>query len=292
MNPEGADRPLRSPVPEATLKAARVYRPCRIREQLAKHDVAGILLYDSVNIRCALDSSNMGVWSGRNASRYALILNGGPAILWDYKAAKHLARDLEGVDEGHPAIPWIHLFWGERTAEKCEAWADEIMNTLRAHAGPRPRLAVDKPELLGLDSLRARGVTLVDGHELTARARSIKSSDEITLMRRIIRFCEAGVAAMAVVSESARSETEVWAALHHENARSGGEWIETKLCVSGLRKNPWYQECSEGLMKCGDMIAFDTDMISPAASSRAWWSASRASWPRRAAKASSWRRRC
>ena len=53
LNPEGSDRPLRSPVPHETLVAARAYRLGRIREQLARHDAAGILLYDPCNIRYA-----------------------------------------------------------------------------------------------------------------------------------------------------------------------------------------------------------------------------------------------
>lgn len=69
-------------------------------------------------------------------------------------------------------------------------------------------------------------------------------------------------------------EREIWAELHFENARSGGEWLETKLLTAGLRTNPWYQECSDYVIKQGEMIAFDTDMIGPygycADLSRSW----------------------
>jgi Xaa-Pro dipeptidase len=39
------------------------------------------------------------------------------------------------------------------------------------------------------------------------------------------------------------SEDDVWAVLHAENIRRGGEWIETRLLASGPRTNPWFQEC-------------------------------------------------
>jgi len=68
---------------------------------------------------------------------------------------------------------------------------------------------------------------------------------------------------MYEVSEPGRTEREVWAELHYENARSGGEWLETKLLTAGPRTNPWYTECSDAVMELGDMIAFDTDMIGP-----------------------------
>jgi len=70
------------------------------------------------------------------------------------------------------------------------------------------------------------------------------------------------------------TERELWAHLHFENARSGGEWLETKLLTSGPRTNPWYSECSDRVVQEGEMIAFDTDMIGPygycADLSRSW----------------------
>ena len=71
-----------------------------------------------------------------------------------------------------------------------------------------------------------------------------------------------------------KTENEIWAELHYENIRSGGEWIETRLLAAGERTNPWFQECSDHVGKRGDMLAFDTDMIGPygycADLSRSW----------------------
>ena len=59
-----------------------------------------------------------------------------------------------------------------------------------------------------------------------------------------------------------------------ENARSGGEWLETKLLTCGPNTNPWYKECSIRECQSGEMISFDTDMIGPygycADLSRSW----------------------
>jgi hypothetical protein len=67
LNPAGADRPLRSPVPVSTLERARDYRKSRIVEQVVRNDCAAILLSDPINIRYALDVSNMQVWALHNA---------------------------------------------------------------------------------------------------------------------------------------------------------------------------------------------------------------------------------
>jgi len=66
--------------------------------------------------------------------------------------------------------------------------------------------------------------------------------------------------------EQARSgmrENELWALLVHANAEHGGEWMDTRLLTSGGRTNPWYQECGEKLIRVGDLVAYDTDLVGP-----------------------------
>jgi Xaa-Pro aminopeptidase len=274
LNPEGADKPLRSPVPSATLKAARAYRQERIRDQLRRHDCAAILLYDPVNIRYALDVSNMQLWMTHNPSHYAMVCADGPAIDFEYKGSEHVARGIEIIDEVRPAISWFYFAAGDRLAERCERWADEVADVVREHGGGNRRLAVDKLEPMGVDALRRRGIELVEGQELTERARCIKNAAELDLMRWTIRVCEAAMARMYERSEAGRTEQEIWAELHYENIRSGGEWVETRLLAAGPRTNPWFQECSDYVCRAGEILAFDTDLIGPygycADLSRSW----------------------
>lgn len=273
LNPEGADKPLRSPLSADVLDRARRYRLGRIREQLIKHNCAAILLYDPVNIRYALDSTNMSIWTMHNSTRYALIFADGPAVLFEVPGTEHLNDNLPLIDEIRKARAWLYLLAGEHLDDRVETWADEITDLI-TERGRNRRLAVDKLEHLGVAALEKRGVEIVEGQELTEHARSIKSTDEIELMRWTIRVCEAGMARMYEISEPGRTEREIWAELHFENARSGGEWLETKLLAAGARTNPWYQECSDAVVQLGDMISFDTDMIGPygycADLSRSW----------------------
>jgi Xaa-Pro aminopeptidase len=273
FNPEGADRPLISPVPAATLDLARRYRLERLRRKMREWDCGALLLYDPVNIRYAFDSSNMSIWTMHNASRYALILADGPAILFEFEGAEHVNDGLPGIDEIRPAKSWIFFTAGNLMEPRLKAWADEVADLVSRNGGNK-RVAVDRLEPAGAFELRERGFMLLDGQELAERARSIKSTEEIELMRWTIRVCEAGMARMYEISEPGRTEREIWAELHFENARSGGEWLETKLLTAGPRTNPWYQECSDYVIKRGEMISFDTDMIGPygycADLSRSW----------------------
>jgi Xaa-Pro aminopeptidase len=93
-------------------------------------------------------------------------------------------------------------------------------------------------------------------------------------MRWTIRVCEAGMARIYENSVPGVTERELWAHLHFENARSGGDWLETKLLTCGPNTNLWNKECSDRACQTGEMIAFDTDMIGPygycADLSRSW----------------------
>jgi Xaa-Pro aminopeptidase len=63
--------------------------------------------------------------------------------------------------------------------------------------------------------------------------------------------------------EPGRSENFLWSILNATNAEMGGEYIETRLLSSGSRTNPWYQESSSRLIRPGELVAIDTDMVGP-----------------------------
>ncbi|SDR51263.1 Xaa-Pro aminopeptidase [Rhizobiales bacterium GAS113] len=274
LNPEGAHKPLKSPVPLATLKAARAYRKQRVVDAVARHGCGAILLYDPCNIRYALDACNMQVWMLHNASHYAFLGADGHGVDFEYKGSEHLVRDIEVIDEVRPATKWYYMSGGDRLGERVEKWAGEIDELMRRHAGANRRLAVDRLDHLGVDALRRRGVEIVEGQEVVEGARRIKSADELELMGWTIRVCEAGMARIYENSLPGKTESEIWAELHFENIRSGGEWLETRLLAAGQRTNPWFQEASDYVCREGDMLAFDTDMIGPygycADLSRSW----------------------
>ena len=274
LNAEGCDKPLKSPVPRETLIRARGYRLSRIRKLLVEHDYAAILLYDPVNIRYAFDCVNMQVWTLHNPLRYALVFADGPGIMFEFKGSEHRCNGLETIDELRVATGWTYMTSGDRVPEKLARWAGEIADLVGEHGGGNRRVAIDRLDVEGVRALEDRGIAVSDGNPVTEHARAIKSSDEIELMRWTIRVCEAGMARIYEHSVPGVSEQELWAHLHFENARSGGEWLETRLLTCGPNTNPWYRECGDRPCQAGEMISFDTDMIGPygycADLSRSW----------------------
>lgn len=274
LNAAGAERPLESPVPDATRMRARRYRLGRVRQLLLEHDCAAALLYDPVNIRYAFDCANMQVWTLHNPLRYALIFAEGPGVMFEFKGSEHLCHGLDTIDELRTATGWTYMTSGDRAPEKASRWAAEIVDLVSTHGGGNTRIAVDRLDLLGLRTLEAHDVTIVDGYPLLEHARSIKSADEIEIMRWTLRVCEAGMARMYEHSVPGVTEQELMAHLQFENTRSGGEWLETRLVTCGPNTNPWYGEASHRPCRAGEMISFDTDLIGPygycADLSRSW----------------------
>ena len=274
INAEGADRPLISPISDEVLNRARHYRLQRLRDQMAMADCAALLLYDPCNIRYAFDCSNMQVWTLHNPMRYALILADGPAIMFEFKGCLQQSEGLPGIDELRIAKTWMFMSYGDKADLALTAWADEIESLVKEYGGSNRRIACDRLDGAGAHALEARGLSYVDGAPVTEIARSIKSADEIALMRWTIRVCEAGMARIYEHSVPGVTERELWGHLHFENARSGGDWLETKLLLCGDHTNPWYSECSDRVCQAGEMISFDTDIIGPygycADISRSW----------------------
>jgi len=100
-----------------------------------------------------------------------------------------------------------------------------------------------------------------DGEEVMEKTRAIKGEDEIKAMRCAIHACEQSLYEMQRVAQPGMTENDVWAVLHAENIKRGGEWIETRLLASGQRTNPWFQECGPRVIQNNEILAFDTDLI-------------------------------
>lgn len=82
-------------------------------------------------------------------------------------------------------------------------------------------------------------------------------------MREAIHACEVGMARMRQAMKPGMTENEIWSILYQTNIEMGGEWIETRLLASGPRTNPWFHECGHRVLKAGDILSFDTDLVGP-----------------------------
>ena len=250
--------------PPCDLDEVRRYRLGRVRAALAARDLAGILLYDPVNVRYATDAPNMQIWCAHNEARYLYVPTEGPVRLFEFSDCQDLlTAGLPAIDEVRPATSVLYFIAGGRQADEAKAWADELDSVIRENNGGNMRIAVDRVGPLGIQEMQRRGYEIRDGFEVMENARNIKSAGEIALMRHAIAVCEQAVQGMRDALVPGITENALWAELHRGNIAGGGEWIECRLLASGPRTNPWFRECSMRAIEKGDIVAFDTDLVGP-----------------------------
>lgn len=265
----------------------------RLVAAIRARDLGGLLMYDPLNIRYATDTTNMQIWAMHNPFRACLLCADGHMVMWEYKNSPFLVTFNPLVAELRSGATFFYNSTGDAGAAAARAFAAQVDEVIRAHAGANRRLAVDKIMVHGLRALEAAGFEVLEGEEVTERTRAVKTPDEIAAMRCAHHACEAAVAEMeafarAEVPGGGVTEDAIWAELHRGNIRRGGEWIETRLLASGPRTNPWFQECGPRIVNPAEILAFDTDLIGAYGFcidiSRTWWLAeTRAPAPMRAA---------
>ncbi|MHA6262213.1 dimethylsulfonioproprionate lyase DddP [Arenibacterium sp. CAU 1754] len=262
------------------LAAMREYRWARLTQHIVDRDYAGLLMFDPLNIRYATDSTNMQLWNTHNPFRALLLCADGYMVIWDYKNAPFLSKFNTLVREQRSGADLFYFDRGDRIDIAADVFANEVRALLAEHAPGHARLAVDKIMLHGLRALEAQGLTIMEGEEVTEKSRAVKGVDEIKAMRCASHACETAVRAMEDFARinvplGQTSENDIWAVLHAENIRRGGEWIETRLLSSGPRTNPWFQECGPRIVQNNEIVSFDTDLVGAYGIcvdiSRSWW---------------------
>ena len=249
--------------PPVNLDNVRRYRLGRVREQLKKKDVGGLLVFDQLNTRYITDATNMQVWCSHYETRCVFVATEGPVILFDFGYMPHLAEGLPTIDDYRRMIPVYFFGAGSRHHDNAKRFAKEIFDLTNTYGGGNLRLALDSCNPSGTHALTAAGLDVVDGQDVMELARVIKSPEELELMKYSIKVCEQAVAKMRESMHPGITENALWAKLHETNIALGGEWIETRLLSSGPRTNPWMRESSMRRIKKGDMVSFDTDLIGP-----------------------------
>ncbi|MBM3522068.1 MAG: aminopeptidase P family protein, partial [Alphaproteobacteria bacterium] len=241
----------------------RAYRLGRLRAELGRMDIGACVLFDPSNIRYATGSRNMHIYTLRLPLRYAFVPISGPVVLFDYFGSEHLAANLETIAEVRPAVPWDLASAGEQGEARVQRFAAEIVDLMRRHCGRNRRVALDMFDHRAARALEAAGAKVCSAEKPVEMARQVKSPDEIACMNMSVAVCETALARMRRALEPGMTENRLWAILHETNIAMGGEWIETRLLVSGGRTNPWFQESSDRVIRDGDLVAIDTDLFGP-----------------------------
>lgn len=262
------------------LEKMREFRWNRLTQHIVERDWGGLLMFDPLNIRYSTDSTNMQLWNTHNPFRAVLLCADGYMVIWDYKNSPFLSKFNPLVREQRAGADLFYFDRGDKIDVAADVFAKQVRDLIAEHGGANKRLGVDKIMLHGLRALEAQGFEVMPGEECTEKSRSIKGPDEILAMRASCHACEMAVYEMekfarTEIPQGNVCEDDVWAVMHAENVKRGGEWIETRLLSSGPRTNPWFQECGPRVISANEIVSFDTDLVGAYGIccdiSRSWW---------------------
>ncbi len=243
------------------LRAVRLYRRERIRQQMRNYAVDAVILSDPVNIRYATGTRNMQVFSQRNAPARYLLLTQDKSILFEFTGCLHLAEGYETLDEVRPSSTVSFVAAGPEIAERERQWAREMADLITELVGPDATVGLERLNAGTAVALRECGLTLVDAQQPVEMARAIKSPEEMKCVNASLRATEVAVGKLREAIRPGLSENELWAVMHKSVIEQNGDYCETRLLNAGARTNPWFQETSPNIIGANELIALDTDVV-------------------------------
>jgi Xaa-Pro dipeptidase len=247
--------------PVIDLSRLRQYRLQRVRDEMARLDIAACVLSDPVSIRYATDLRNMQVFTARNAPSRYLLLTADRSILYEFPGCMHLAQGAQTLTDIRPARTASFVAAGRKITQRETEWAMEMAATIRELVGRNARVGMERMNAGAALALAQQEIQIVDAQQPLEMARSIKSEDEIKCIRASLRATEDAVAYMRGALRPGISENELWSHVHQRVIAQGGDYCETRLLSSGSRTNPWFQETGAKVIGSNELVAFDTDVV-------------------------------
>jgi Xaa-Pro aminopeptidase len=243
------------------LERLRRDRLRKVQMEMRAREVGALLLTDPINIRYVTGVSVMPLWSATNLAHYVLVPAEGSPIVFEYSRAKFRAEEF--FSDVRNAHYWQARFAEVMAAERSGEWAAEIKDTLREWGVADAGLGVDSLDYHGFSALQALGMQLTDADDPMQAARIIKTADEIELLKQSAAVCEAALYDLAKAIRPGVSEHELLGVFYHKMLSLGGEHCFSRLLSTGHKTNPWFHEAGSKLVRPGDLVAFDTDMMGP-----------------------------
>jgi len=247
--------------PNLDFSRLRHERLAKVQREMAKCDVGALILTDIMNIRYATGVSVMPLWTAVNLAHYVLVPVEGDPVIYEYNQSRFIARQF--WSDVRPAHYWQHRFADQFAPELSNRWASEFKQVLQEKGLAGAKVGVDNLDYYGFTALQNQGFHLTDADEPMEAARIIKTPDEIELLRQSAAVCEAALYDMERAIRPGISENELLAIFWHRMLALGGEHCFTRLIASGHKTNPWFHEAGSKLVRPGDLVGIDTDMIGP-----------------------------
>ena len=231
-------------------------RLARLRGQMAASDLGGVLLFDPLNIRYATGHRFSGVAAIRFFLQYALVPAEGEPVVFG-------ANNDDGSYSMEKGCYWDFFPCGRNVEAAASAWGKRIKSLLDDMGIGGERIGVDKLDFYSMTALQEQSITIADARVPVEKARSIKTEDEVSLIRQSCAIADIAICAVRDAIEPGVTEDELFAIMTYENLSRGGEHMDVRLLATGTNTNPWTHLSTDRMVRPGELVAFDTDMCGP-----------------------------
>ncbi len=239
--------------PAVDVGVLRAHRLARLIEQLHAADVALAVLTNPVSLRYAADWREYLPYQAHIPTYTLFVTADGDLTMFGAYASDHEVvagfgptHGLNGFDGGLDQRARVARF----------------VDDVAVAAGRGARVALERLNPSAGLALAAAGFDVVDAEPLVEMAKLVKSAEEIACIRHSVAVAEV---ALGLLRERppGTTENELLALLHQVDIANDGDWIDGRMVCSGPRTNPWYQQASDRIIRPGDLVAVDTDMVGP-----------------------------
>lgn len=232
-------------------------RLTRVKDGLAKSEMGALLCFNMNNVRY-ITATHIGTWAQDKNSRFTLLPRNDEPILWDFgSAARHHQLNCPWL--GERSRPGIPLFGGAMSPEmgRAEDVAKKIRVELEMRGLLKEPLGIDLIEPPVLFALQREGITVVDGQQLMADVRVIKTQDEITLLNTSAMMVDAAYHELYTAMKPGMRENEAVGLVSKVLYDLGSEYVEAVNAISGERCSPHPHVFSDRALRPGDPVYYD-----------------------------------
>lgn len=236
----------------------RKERVSKIKTEMGKTDLGCLLLFDSGNKRYAT-STAVASPEVDNMGRYAIVPRNGEPYIFGF-GSEVAAEKLNCPwikDRAYPAHTTMFGALPKDWGLYKNFLKDLNMVMEQNSVSGKDPIGVDILDSQLIMVLQEAGFKIGDGQDVMLEARSIKTDDEIMILRNAAATVDAAFYKVAQFLRPGVRENEIQAVAAHELHRLGAQWVINIQVTSGSRTHPHPHLSSDRIIQPGDLIFVD-----------------------------------
>jgi Xaa-Pro dipeptidase len=235
----------------------REERLAKIQRELGKTALGSLLLFDPGNKRYAT-STAVASPEVDQMGRYAIVPRGGKPYIFGF-GSEVAAEKLYCPWIADRAFPAHTTMMGAlpKHFKASESFLKDLRMVLKEHGLEKEPVGVDILDAQLILALQEAGFKIGDGQDVMLEARSVKTDDEILILRQAAASVDAAFDRMASALRPGVRENDLQAEASHILHTLGAQWVINVQITSGPRTHPHPHLSSDRVLQPGDLVFAD-----------------------------------